>query len=36
MNTAPGVVEAFVRIGNYLVDGIAGDYVAERSEILSA
>ena len=30
MNTAPGVVEAFVRIGNYLVDGIAGDYVAEK------
>jgi len=29
-NTAPGVVEAFVRIGNYLVDGIAGDYVAEK------
>jgi 2-hydroxy-6-oxonona-2,4-dienedioate hydrolase len=30
MNTAPGVAEAFVRIGNYLVDGIAGDYVAEK------
>ncbi|MGC1355907.1 MAG: alpha/beta fold hydrolase, partial [Xanthobacteraceae bacterium] len=30
MNTAPGVVEAFARIGNYLVDGIAGDYVAEK------
>ena len=30
MNTAPGVVEAFVRIGNYLVDGIADDYVAEK------
>jgi len=29
-NTAPGAVEAFVRIGNYLVDGIAGDYVAEK------
>jgi 2-hydroxy-6-oxonona-2,4-dienedioate hydrolase len=30
MNTAPGVIEAFVRIGNYLVDGVAGDYVAEK------
>jgi 2-hydroxy-6-oxonona-2,4-dienedioate hydrolase len=29
-NTAPGAVESFVRIGNYLVDGIAGDYVAEK------
>lgn len=33
-NTAPGAVEAFVRIGNYLVDGIAADYVAEKIESL--
>jgi 2-hydroxy-6-oxonona-2,4-dienedioate hydrolase len=30
MNTAPGAIEAFVRIGDYLVDGIAADYVAEK------
>jgi 2-hydroxy-6-oxonona-2,4-dienedioate hydrolase len=30
MNTAPGTIEAFARIGNYLVDGIAADYVAEK------
>jgi pimeloyl-ACP methyl ester carboxylesterase len=30
VNTAPGTIEAFVRIGNYLVDGIAADYVAEK------
>ncbi len=30
MNTAPGVVEAFVRVGDYLVDGIADDYVAGK------
>jgi 2-hydroxy-6-oxonona-2,4-dienedioate hydrolase len=30
INTAPGTIEALVRIGNYLVDGIAADYVAEK------
>jgi 2-hydroxy-6-oxonona-2,4-dienedioate hydrolase len=30
INTAPGTAEALGRIGNYLVDGVAGDYVAEK------
>jgi pimeloyl-ACP methyl ester carboxylesterase len=30
INTAPGTIDALVRIGNYLVDGIAADYVAEK------
>jgi pimeloyl-ACP methyl ester carboxylesterase len=30
MNTAPGTIEAFSRLGEYLVNGIAADYVAER------
>jgi 2-hydroxy-6-oxonona-2,4-dienedioate hydrolase len=30
VNTAPGTIEALVRIGDYLVDGIAADYVAEK------
>lgn len=34
MNTAPGVLEAFTRLGGYLVDGIAGDYVAETLRAL--
>lgn len=29
MNTAPGTIEAFARLGAYLVDGIAADYVAD-------
>jgi len=29
MNTAPGALEAFGRLGDYLTSGIAGDYVAE-------
>ena len=34
MNTAPGAIEAFSRLGEYLVDGIAADYVAERIRAL--
>ncbi len=30
INTSPGTIEALVRIGDYLVDGIAADYVAEK------
>jgi pimeloyl-ACP methyl ester carboxylesterase len=30
INTSPGAIEAFVQIGDYLVDGIATDYVAEK------
>lgn len=29
-NTLPGTVEGFTQIGDYLVNGIAADYVAER------
>jgi pimeloyl-ACP methyl ester carboxylesterase len=29
MNTAPGAIAAFTRLGDYLVDGISADYVAE-------
>ncbi len=34
MNTAPGATEAFTRLGDYLVHGIAGDYVAEQLRAL--
>ena len=34
MNTAPGTIDAFIRLGNYLVDGIAADYVAEKIKAL--
>jgi pimeloyl-ACP methyl ester carboxylesterase len=34
MNTAPGATEAFIRLGDYLVQGIAGDYVAEQLRAL--
>ncbi len=30
MNTAPGAIEAFGRLGDYLVEGISADYVADR------
>ena len=30
MNTAPGAIEVFGRMGDYLTTGIAGDYVAEK------
>ncbi|MFA5120708.1 alpha/beta fold hydrolase [Zavarzinia sp.] len=30
INTSPGANESFVRLGNYLVDGIEKDYVAEK------
>jgi pimeloyl-ACP methyl ester carboxylesterase len=34
MNTAPGAIEAFGRIGDYLTTRIANDYVAERCKAL--
>jgi pimeloyl-ACP methyl ester carboxylesterase len=34
MNTAPGAIEAFSRIGDYLTTRIASDYVAERCRAL--
>ncbi|HWJ36751.1 MAG TPA: alpha/beta fold hydrolase [Steroidobacteraceae bacterium] len=34
MNTAPGTIDAFIRLGNYLVDGIAADTVAEKIKAL--
>lgn len=30
INTSPGTIEALVQIGDYLVDGIATDYVADK------
>ena len=30
VNTAPGAIAAFTRLGNYLTGGIAGDYVASE------
>ena len=34
MNTAPGTIEAFGRLGEYLVNGISADYVAEKLRAL--
>jgi 2-hydroxy-6-oxonona-2,4-dienedioate hydrolase len=34
MNTSPGAIEAFTRLGDYLVDGIGADYVAEKIKAL--
>lgn len=36
VNTHPGAIEAFGRLGDYLTDGIAGDYVAARLRSLFA
>jgi len=34
INTAPGAIEVFGRMGDYLVDGIANDYVAAKCRAL--